>query len=303
MPSVQTPRILVIGDIAWDILIRPQTDLVWGSDAFGAVELMPGGSAANVAVWARRLGAEVTLVGKVGTDVLGELMMRHLAAEGLAGAVRRVPGGFTTRVGVVVAPGGEHAFVTDHTSLLDIGAGELQTSMLDSADAVFFNGYGVFTSRSAAFIADLLAEARRRSLPIAFDPSSFALIQAYGPARLLDEAGRLDVLLANEDEVRALCDGDPLTLVGNRSALLVIKQGAQGATAIGPSGTVSAPPSPATIVDTTGAGDGFDAAFLVDYLRHRDVPRALARANRLGAYVGGFIGAQPPTPVWMSESQ
>jgi ribokinase len=298
---VQTPRLLVIGDIAWDILVRPQTDLVWGSDVFGAVELMPGGSAANVAVWARRLGADVTLVGKIGDDVLGEVMLRHLASEGLSGEIRTVPGGFTTRVGVVVAAHGEHAFVTDHTRLLDFSAGELRQSLLDQVDAIFFNGYGVFTSGSAAFMADLLQEARRRGLLIAFDPSSFALIRAYGPARLLDEAGHLDLLMANDDEVRALSEGRPVTTLSTRASLVVIKQGADGATAVASDGPVQAAPVPVVIVDTTGAGDGFDAAFLVEFLRHRDISRALRAANRLGSHVAGSLGAQPPTPDWMSD--
>jgi ribokinase len=296
---MRIPRLLVIGDIAWDVMIRPQTELVWGSDVFGAVELMPGGSAANVAVWAKRLGAEVTLVGKIGADTLGELMLNHLAAEGLAAGVRSVQGGFTTRVGVVVASHGEHAFVTDHTRLLDFSPGDLQTSLLDSADAVFFNGYGVFTSRSADFITDLLVEARRRRLLVAFDPSSFALIRAYGAARLLEEAGHLDLLLANDDEVRVLCGEGSLDVLRERAGLLVIKQGGDGATAVRDGVSIQSPPVPATIVDSTGAGDGFDAALLVEYLRHGDVPRALAAANRLGAYVTGFLGAQPPVPGWM----
>ena len=51
-------RLLVVGDIAWDIFIRPEGDLVRGSDVLGTVDVMPGGAAANVAVWARRLGAD-----------------------------------------------------------------------------------------------------------------------------------------------------------------------------------------------------------------------------------------------------
>ena len=71
-------RLLVIGDIAWDIFIRPEGDLVRGSDVLGTVDVMPGGAAANVAVWARRLGADATLVGKIGDDTLGTLMHAHL---------------------------------------------------------------------------------------------------------------------------------------------------------------------------------------------------------------------------------
>jgi sugar/nucleoside kinase (ribokinase family) len=49
-------------------------------------------------------------------------------------------------------------------------------------------------------------------------------------------------------------------------------------------------------VDTTGAGDAFDAAFLVEWLRSRDVEAALRAGNQLGAHVASHLGAQPPLP-------
>ncbi len=300
---MQRPRLLVIGDIAWDIVIRPQTGLVWGSDAFGAVELMPGGSAANVAVWARRLGADVRLVGKVGDDLLGGMMLHHLKAEGLDGSVRTVEGGSTTRIGVVVSPTGEHAFVTDHTSLLAFQSGDLPHSLLDGIDGIFFNGYGIFASRSADFITGLLADAHRRGIPAAFDPSSFELIRAYGPPRLLDEVGTLDLIIANEDEARVLCEDQPIEMLLQHANLVVIKQGPKGATAVSRDDRLHSPAGFATPVDSTGAGDAFDAAFLVEYLRSTDVPRALRLANRLGAYVTGSLGAQPPAPAWLAEAR
>jgi sugar/nucleoside kinase (ribokinase family) len=51
------------------------------------------------------------------------------------------------------------------------------------------------------------------------------------------------------------------------------------------------------VVDTTGAGDAFDAAFLVEWLATRNVEAALQAGNRLGAYVAGQLGAQPPPPA------
>jgi ribokinase len=300
---VRAPRLLVVGDIAWDVLVRPQTDLVWGSDVFGAVELLPGGSAANVAVWAHRLGAQVTLVGKLGADPLGELMLRHLASEGLAASVMSVPGASTTRIGVLIRPQGEHAFITDHSRLPGFVPGDLPTSMLDDIDTVFFNGYGVFTSGSAAFITGLLQEARRRGVRIAFDPSSFALINAYGAARLLDEVAPLEILLANEDEVRALAPGQALPVLQRRAELIVIKQGAEGASAYAAAASYCAGPFAADPVDTTGAGDAFDAAFLVHIVRDGDVEHALRAANRLGAYVAGFTGAQPVAPDWIASAR
>jgi len=284
--------LLVVGDIAWDVLVRPKGDFVWGSDVYGTVDLLAGGSAANVAVWARRLGADVRLVGKVGDDRFGDLMRAHLAAEGLDRLVSTVPGGLTTRIGVVVRPDAEHAFVTDHSSPLRLTPDDVPASLLDGADLLFLNGYAVFMAGSAAFAAPLLAEARRRRIAVAFDSSSHSLTMLYGAARLLDELGPLDILLANEDEARVLADGRPLDALLERTALAVIKQGGLGATALRASGSVSSAAEPIQVVDTTGAGDAFDAAFLVEFLRHGRLDEALTSANRLGARVASRWGAQ-----------
>ena len=130
-------RLLVIGDIAWDIFIRPEGDLVRGSDVLGTVDVMPGGAAANVAVWARRLGAQVTLVGKIGDDTLGTLMHTHLRGEGVGDHLITVPGGLSTRVGILVSADGEHSFVIDHTKVLrfETPRGRLVVQRRDSAPA------------------------------------------------------------------------------------------------------------------------------------------------------------------------
>ncbi len=286
------PRLLVVGDIAWDVLMRPSGDLVWGADVMGHVDLMPGGSAANVAVWATRIGAAVTLVGQIGTDRFGDLMRSHLESEGVAEFVRVVPGGQTMRIGVVVRPDAEHAFVTDHSHPLRLTSDDLPLSLVDRADAVFLNGYAVFMAGSAAFASGLLAEARRRGILVAFDPSSFSFIRAYGPRRLLDEVGHLDILLANEEEAGALAPGGSEADLLAHTSLAVVKRGGRGATAFHDGGTVSVAAEPIVVADTTGAGDGFDAAFLVDYLAHRDLARALSAANRLGGHVASRLGAQ-----------
>jgi sugar/nucleoside kinase (ribokinase family) len=290
-------RLLIIGDIAWDIFIRPEGDLVRGSDVLGTVDVMPGGAAANVAVWARRLGADVTLVGKIGDDTLGTLMRTHLQGEGVARQVMTVPGGLSTRVGILVSADGEHSFVIDHTKVLRFEEGDAPPSLLDTADAVFFNGYDIFLARSTTFLAALVAEARRRRVPMLFDPSSFALIDAFGAGRLMDGVGPIDVLLANDAEADALRGGRPLESLEAWARLAVVKQGPGGSSAYADGAAWHAEATPVKVVDTTGAGDAFDAAFMVEWLASRDVEAALQAGNRLGAHVAGHLGAQPPRPA------
>lgn len=288
-------RLLSIGDIAWDVVVRPAGELVWGSDVYGSTELYAGGSSANVAVWARRLGAGVTLLGKVGDDGWGRLMLDHLAAEGVAGRVIVVPASETTRIATVIRPDGEHAFVTDHRHPLQLTAADLPLTLLDEADIVFFNGYAVFMAHGAGFATALLEEARKRGVAIAFDPSSFALVRHYGAARLRRELGAVDVLLGNEEELRALADGGEIESLLAQASLVVVKQGSRGATALQagpPVVRLSADPIAVDVQDTTGAGDAFDAAFLVEYFGQGEIGGALAAANRLGGQVAARLGAQ-----------
>jgi sugar/nucleoside kinase (ribokinase family) len=119
------------------------------------------------------------------------------------------------------------------------------------------------------------------------------LIGGYGPRRLLAELGLLDLLLANADEARALCLGADQSELSSAARIVVVKQGADGASAFTPTDRWSAAPAPAVAVDTTGAGDAFDAAYLVEYLSNGDVEAALAAGNRLGAHVASYLGAQP----------
>jgi sugar/nucleoside kinase (ribokinase family) len=290
-------RLLVIGDIAWDIFIRPEGDLVRGSDVLGTVDVMPGGAAANVAVWARRLGADVSLIGKIGDDTLGALMHAHLHAEGVGRHLITVPGGLSTRVGILVSHDGEHSFVIDHTKVLRFEDGDAPASLIEGMDAVFFNGYDIFLARSASFLAVLLTEARARRVPVVFDPSSFALIQAFGAARLRDGVGPVDVLLANDAEADVLRGGQPMSALGSWAALAVVKQGPGGASAYAADAAWHAAANPVKVVDTTGAGDAFDAAFIVEWLASGDIEAALRAGNRLGAYVAGCLGAQPAAPA------
>jgi sugar/nucleoside kinase (ribokinase family) len=290
-------RLLVIGDIAWDIFIRPEGDLVRGSDVLGTVDVMPGGAAANVAVWARRLGAQVTLVGKIGDDTLGTLMHTHLQGEGVGHHVITVPAGLSTRVGILVSADGEHSFVIDHTKVLRFEDGDAPASLLDGADAVFFNGYDIFLARTTSFLDALLSEARARRVPVVFDPSSFALIRAFGADRLMAGVGPLDLLLANDAEADVLRGARAVDALGAYATLAVVKQGAGGASAYGGGMSWHAAARPVRVVDTTGAGDAFDAAFLVEWLATGDVQAALHAGNRLGAHVAAHLGAQPPAPA------
>ena len=91
-------RIVTLGDLLLDVVVRLDTSLVTGDDQPAHTSTGPGGQAANVAAWARELGAEARFVGKRGADAAGELVTRELEERGVTVAGPR--GG---RTGVVVS--------------------------------------------------------------------------------------------------------------------------------------------------------------------------------------------------------
>jgi sugar/nucleoside kinase (ribokinase family) len=102
----------VVGDFAWDVLIRTNNEVLKGGDSFGEVLLHPGGSAANVAVWARRCGLDTHFIGKIGRDRLGDLAREDLERERVVHHFIQTDAHLTGSVAVFVDQTGERSMVS-----------------------------------------------------------------------------------------------------------------------------------------------------------------------------------------------
>jgi len=162
---------------------------------------------------------------------------------------------------------GEHSFVIDHTKVLRFEEGDAPPSLLDGADAV---SSPATTSSSPlhAFLGPLLEDARRRRIPVLFDPSSFALIEAFGRAG------------SRKAWARSTCCWRMTrrpTRSGGRPSSRWKPGPARGREAGSARRLAYAPVTPGTPRPTgdgrrhDGAGDAFDAAFIVEWLASRNV--------------------------------
>ncbi|MGB9553513.1 MAG: carbohydrate kinase family protein, partial [bacterium] len=103
----------------------------------------------------------------------------------------------------------------------------------------------------------------------------------------------LHFLLLNEREIEAFSPGcQPQDLL-SLAEMVIVKMGKEGAKAFTKCGEFFQPAYRVSARDSTGAGDAFDAGFLLSFLRSKDIPQSLKEGNRLGAYVASHIGAQP----------
>ena len=291
----------MIGDFVWDVLIRTNNNLLKGGDSFGEVMLTPGGSAANLAVWAQRCGLETHFIGKIGRDRFGQLAREDLESESVIHHLVETEAHKTGSVAVFVDQSGERSMVSGHGADFYLIPSELPKQVILSANHLHLTAWSFFTDppRSASRTAAQIA--KQEGLTISFDPASFQMIQEMGVDQFLSWTKDLDIsiLFPNYEEGRVLtgCD-EPDDIVRSLAkiyseALIILKLDADGALVFDGQASTQIPPATNNLVDATGAGDSFAGAFLAHYLKSNSAVDAAIFATKVAAWVIEHLGARP----------
>ena len=291
----------MIGDFVWDVLIRTNNNLLKGGDSFGEVMLTPGGSAANLAVWAQRCGLETHFIGKIGRDRFGQLAREDLESESVIHHLVETEAHKTGSVAVFVDQSGERSMVSGHGADFYLIPSELPKQVILSANHLHLTAWSFFTDppRSASRTAAQIA--KQQGLTISFDPASFQMIQEMGVEQFLSWTKDLDIsiLFPNYEEGRVLtgCD-EPDDIVRSLAniyseALIILKLDADGALVFDGQASTQIPPATNNLVDATGAGDSFAGAFLAHYLKSNSAVDAAIFATKVAAWVIEHLGARP----------
>jgi ribokinase len=292
----------VLGDFAWDVLIRTNSELLRGGDTFGEVMLTPGGSAANVAVWASRCGLATQFIGKIGRDHFGVLAQEDLEREKVGAHFVETDAHLTGSVAVFVDHTGERSMVSGHGADFYLLPQELPREVIRGARHLHLTAWSFFVDppRAAARAAALLA--RDHGATLSFDPGSFQMIGEMGVRHFLAVTQDLgiDILLPNKEEGSVLTGGltDPLEIAPALAelysgALIMLKLDADGALVWKDGVGTHIPAGTNNLVDATGAGDSFAGGFLAHYLDSGDAVAAARFATRISAWVIERLGARP----------
>lgn len=287
-------RVLLVGDVIDDVLVRPAGPIARDTDTPSRIERVPGGSAANTACWLAASGTAASLVATVGEDDVARCsaqLARHGVRPHLTGAA-----GAPTGTIVVLSQGEHRAMLTDR------GANRLTSPdrvlpLLGDHDHLHVTGHA-FTGddRDAAWRA-LLEEAAEAGLRRSVAPGSAGLLADWGADRFRRLVEGVEVLVASEDEALLLTGAEDAEAaarsLGEDHALAAVTLGRRGALLAAGGDLVRVPARPAGLVDVTGAGDAWVAG-LIAGLCAGEAPRvAGARAADLAAHAVGLVGARP----------
>lgn len=303
------PFLIAAGDAGLDVIIRPDARLAEGDDTPGQVEVLPGGQAANVSVWARTQGVRVHLLTTLGRDPLGALVREGLARHGVTVTAREGPR--TTRVASLLERDRPH----DRSLIADLAQGPLPGIRAGCAAApvrdapralLYVSGYVLLRPGAEAWIHEAVRWAHGLGLPIATSPSAVSVLTRVGTEDFDRLARASEILLLNRLEAEALTGhaepADSLPVLASSYGTILLTDGSKGAWLsakgyLGPIPPWAAPTSgthrPGDPVDTTGAGDATAGVFLGAWLRG-DTPRqAAGRAMRAGYLATRQMGAWP----------
>ena len=276
MSAARIPSIVVVGSVNLDMAATVSRLPVPGETVSGAsLERHPGGKGANQALAARRLGADVMLVARVGRDAEADAALALLQAGGvdLSRCLRdeTLPTGVAL---IAIATGGENQIVVAP------GANRaLRPETLDLPEA-------------DALMCQL--EVPADTLCLACDRFRGFFCVNLAPAMEVPEQilRRADLLVVNETEEAFYGE-----VLGTCNGMIAVTRGSSEATLSKHREEIARSRPPAvTPVDTTGAGDTFAAALTIALLEGASPRRALDFACSAGALATTKPGAQPSLP-------
>jgi ribokinase len=295
----QAPTILVVGSANVDMIVRSQRlpgpgETVVGGQFFSA----GGGKGANQAITARRLGARVSVVGRVGDDAAGRSIQNTFRGEGVDATYLVVDSREASGVALILVDReGQNMISVASGANLQVSEEDVRRSepAFDEADIVVCQ---LEIPLNAVKLA--LAMARKKGKPSVLNPA---------PAQLLsDDILRLaDWLTPNEFEASSLTDipvhDRETAQVAARKLLargargVVVTLGDRGAILVSGDASASVEAHAVDAVDTTAAGDAFTGAFAVALARGLHPAGALVYANAAAALATTRPGAQPALPT------
>ncbi len=300
------PHIVSLGDLVMDLIFPVSLPILPSQHQdIEGMKYEPGG-ACNSIIMGARLGARMSAVGAVGTDAFGDALLDILRAEGAnVDGVDAAPNSRTTLVlSLSDASKGQHVFVGAYGKGADAQFTANIQRIVDSADALFVQGYSLYEKRVADMVVKAIQRAKANNTPIYFDggPTLHAV-----PSDRVDWAvGMATVLLATEDEIPGISQGrtgaEAVDYLLSRGAqMIVIKQGGNGCTVIVPvNGQAQSKHYPGfnvQVVDTIGAGDCFDAGFMIAQLSGYSIDDCAVMANACGAANVQKLGAGRDVPT------
>jgi sugar/nucleoside kinase (ribokinase family) len=261
-----------------------------------------GGSAANATFNAARLGLRTAFVGKVGNDSLARTYAERFAEIGVDISRFKRGSVANARCLAMVTPDAQRTMRTNLGAAMTLSPGEISADDFRGAQHAHIEGYLVFNQALADAV---LHAARVAGCTISLDLSSFEVVNASREWMFKQFGHGIDIVFANEDEIRALypdTEDDYKDLaedLASHGVIAAVKMGRDGSWVATRDEIHRNPPIHLTdAIDTNGAGDAWAAGFLYGYLRNLPLDQCGSIASIMGSETVRHLGPLIPDSAW-----
>lgn len=296
--------LLIIGDINPDILVVGEDVTPTFSQVeklVSAIRITVGGSSAITACGAARLGLRVAHGGVVGDDVFGRMMLDELGRRGVDVSACSIDPAIPTGATLVLSQQGERALLTATGTIDRLAAEDVSRDMLGRSRHLHAGSTGI-QPRLRPGLPALFREARSLGVTSSFDSNWDPEERWEGTGAMLAAA---DIYFPNAEEARRISGRtDPLAAAQELARMaeeagreqgigpltVALKLGAEGALVVCGDEALRLTAPEVRVVDTTGAGDAFDAGFLAGFLAGRTLEESLALGVACGSLSTRALG-------------
>jgi sugar/nucleoside kinase (ribokinase family) len=257
-----------------------------------------GGSAGNTCAVAAVLGARVAYLGKVADDQLGDVFAHDLRTLGVHFPSARLIGGApTARCLIMVTPDGQRTMNTYLGACVTFGEDDVDEELVAAAAVTYLEGYLFDPPAAQAAFRRAAAAAHRAGRQVALSLSDAFCVDRHRAAFRDLVASHVDLLFANETEITSLYEKNTFEEAAEAAraevALAALTRSEAGSVIVRGTETIAVGAEPATVVDTTGAGDAYAAGFLTGWTAGRPLVECARMGSLAAAEVIGHYGARP----------
>jgi sugar/nucleoside kinase (ribokinase family) len=251
-----------------------------------------GSSSAIFAHNLAALGCRVGFTSRIGDDALGKIALERLAESGVdVSQVHRVAGETKTGLTVILQGALERRILTYPGTIFDLTLNDLDFEFLTDSGHFHLSSY--YLQRGLRpHVGELFRRLKANGMTISLDTNDDPDDQWDGG--LSDVLRYVDVFFPNIREAKRLAGTDDfeeaVAELAKRVPLLVVKLGAEGAMARRGEETFRCPAVPVKFFDPVGAGDSFNAGFLSQFVKGKDLPTCLLWGNLAGAFSTTMAG-------------
>lgn len=279
-------RVLVVGEINVDLVLRGlHAAPVPGQEVLADDFLMtPGSSSMICAMGLARLGTPVSFHGKLGDDAWGAYCVDAMRDAGIDVSSLSPDASLRTGVTVSLSTPSDRALVTYAGAMDTLNADDVRRELLHQANHLHVSSYYLQKALRPG-CRELFVRAQMAGLTTSLDPG-------FDPERrwsrdLIDVLRHVDVFLPNEEELKAISGRsdlrDALLALDNNHTCTVVKRGRNGCATLKDGQLFEVPAYAVEAVDSTGAGDSFDAGFLHAWLQAQHLGECMRWGSACGS--------------------